>query len=142
MDLESTEISDLPAAQELPDTGKVPGKRSNGQHEGRVFGLPELLHALQAVRVGDFSVRLPGDQTGLKGKIADAFNEIVAANERMAEQLEHVGEVVGREGKTRTRVEELPDVCRRPARVLAAKPRWRLDRPERRAGCRLKPQEF
>ena len=64
----------------------------------------ELLEALQAMRVGDFSVRLPGDQTGLAGKIADAFNEIVAANERMAQQLEHVGQVVGREGKTRQRV--------------------------------------
>ena len=64
----------------------------------------ELLHALQAMRIGDFSVRLPSDQTGLEGKIADTFNEIVAANERMAQQLEHVGQVVGREGKTRTRV--------------------------------------
>jgi HAMP domain-containing protein/signal transduction histidine kinase/DNA-binding response OmpR family regulator len=104
MDLEPNAISDVPAAQEAPGSSKVPGKRSNGQHEGRGLGLPELLHALQAMRVGDFSVRLSGNQTGLKGKIADAFNEIVAANERMAEQLEHVGEVVGREGKTRTRV--------------------------------------
>src|SRR5579871_69017 len=64
----------------------------------------ELLHALQAMRVGDFSVRLPGNRTGLGGKIADTFNEIVAANERMARQLDHVGQVVGREGKTRHRV--------------------------------------
>ena len=64
----------------------------------------ELLHALQAMRIGDFSVRLPSDRTGLEGKIADTFNEIVAANERMAAELEHVGQVVGREGKTRTRV--------------------------------------
>jgi HAMP domain-containing protein/CheY-like chemotaxis protein len=63
-----------------------------------------LLHALQAMRVGDFSVRLPHDQLGLAGKIADTFNEIVAANERMAQQLEQVGEVVGRQGKTRKRV--------------------------------------
>jgi HAMP domain-containing protein/CheY-like chemotaxis protein/signal transduction histidine kinase len=47
---------------------------------------------------------LPGDQTGLSGKIADTFNEIVAANERMAHQLERVGHVVGREGETRQRV--------------------------------------
>ena len=66
--------------------------------------LHSLLTALQAMRVGDFSVRLPGDQTGLMGKISDAFNEIVAANERMAQQLEHVGQTVGREGKTRQRV--------------------------------------
>ncbi|MGE0118737.1 MAG: HAMP domain-containing protein [Dongiaceae bacterium] len=56
------------------------------------------------MRVGDFSVRLPGDQTGLTGKIADTFNDIVAANQRMAQQLERVGQVVGREGKTRQRV--------------------------------------
>jgi HAMP domain-containing protein/CheY-like chemotaxis protein/signal transduction histidine kinase len=66
--------------------------------------LAELLSALQAVRVGDFSVRLPGDQTGIAGKIADTFNEIVAANQRMAQQLEEVGHVVGREGKTGKRV--------------------------------------
>ena len=63
-----------------------------------------LLHALQAMRVGDFSVRLPRDQVGLAGKIADTFNDIVAANERMAQELEQVGEVVGRQGKTRKRV--------------------------------------
>src|SRR5947209_1504642 len=68
------------------------------------FDLHQMLHALQAMRVGDFSVRLPGDRIGLAGKIADTFNEIVAANEQMARQLEHVGQVVGREGKTRQRV--------------------------------------
>ncbi|MBI3516078.1 MAG: HAMP domain-containing protein, partial [Proteobacteria bacterium] len=56
------------------------------------------------MRIGDFSVRLPGNRTGLAGKIADTFNEIVAANERMAGQLDHVGQLVGREGKTRHRV--------------------------------------
>ncbi|GAU86683.1 sensory histidine kinase [Bosea sp. BIWAKO-01] len=66
--------------------------------------LHELLDAFQAMRRGEFSVRLRGNQTGLAGKIADAFNDIVAANGRMAEQLEHVGQVVGRDGKTRTRV--------------------------------------
>src|SRR5713101_98411 len=66
--------------------------------------LHDLLHALQAMRVGDFSVRMSGSQVGLLGKIADTFNEIVAANERMAQQLERVGHVVGREGKTRQRV--------------------------------------
>src|SRR3979490_2447254 len=37
-------------------------------------------------------------------KICDAFNTISDANQRIAQQLEHVGEVVGRQGKTRTRV--------------------------------------
>src|SRR5437867_7959065 len=66
--------------------------------------LTNLLTALQAMRLGDFSVRMAGDQVGILGKIADAFNDIAAANERMAGQLEHVGEMVGREGKTRYRV--------------------------------------
>ena len=60
---------------------------------------------MQAVRDGDFSVRLPGDWTGLDGKIADTFNEIVAANASMARELERVGTVVGKQGKTRQRVQ-------------------------------------
>src|SRR5512135_1656769 len=56
---------------------------TNGQLNGHSFGMHELLHALQAMRIGDFSVRLPSDQTGIEGKIADTFNEIAAANERM-----------------------------------------------------------
>src|SRR6516164_845287 len=79
----------------------VAAERLNG---GSAADLYDLLNALQAMRVGDFSVRMAGSQVGLLGKIADTFNEIVAANERMAQQLEHVGHVVGREGKTRQRV--------------------------------------
>src|SRR5581483_11887090 len=68
------------------------------------FDARALLRALQAVRDGDFSVRLPGDWTGLSGKIADTFNDIVAANAHMADELERVGQVVGKQGKTRHRV--------------------------------------
>ena len=66
--------------------------------------LNELLEALQAMQAGDFSVRLPGNHTGIAGKIADTFNDVVSTNQRMAQQLERVGEVVGKEGKTRQRV--------------------------------------
>jgi HAMP domain-containing protein/CheY-like chemotaxis protein/signal transduction histidine kinase len=77
----------------------------NGHANGaELFKAVELLEALQAMRLGDFSVRLPSHHVGLAGKIADAFNDIVASNERMAKELEHVGQVVGRDGKTRTRV--------------------------------------
>ncbi|MGA8078951.1 MAG: HAMP domain-containing protein [Xanthobacteraceae bacterium] len=47
---------------------------------------------------------MAGDRVGIIGKIADAFNDIVATNQRMAKQLERVGQVVGREGRTRQRV--------------------------------------
>jgi len=79
-------------------------ERLNGKTEPGPLELQHLLHALRAMRAGDFTVRMPGDQLGIIGKIADTFNEIVASNERMAMQLERVGEVVGREGKTRQRV--------------------------------------
>jgi len=62
-----------------------------------------ILSGLQTMRNGDFSVRLPGSWTGLAGKIADTFNEIVAANQQMAHELKRVGQVVGKEGRTRER---------------------------------------
>jgi hypothetical protein len=62
-----------------------------------------VLAALQTMRDGDFSVRLPGFWTGLGGKIADTFNDIVAANQQMAEELKRVGQVVGKEGRIRER---------------------------------------
>jgi HAMP domain-containing protein/CheY-like chemotaxis protein/signal transduction histidine kinase len=65
--------------------------------------LSVVLAALHTMRDGDFSVRLPGSWTGLAGKIADAFNDIVGANQQMAQELNRVGHVVGKEGRTRER---------------------------------------
>src|SRR3954451_3565173 len=88
--------------------GASPQVRRVSKAKPPINGTPDpmqdLLHALQAMRAGDFSVRMTGDHLGIEGKIADTFNEIVAANQRMAQQLERVGQVVGREGKTRQRV--------------------------------------
>src|SRR5258706_5474107 len=65
--------------------------------------LVAILGSLQTMRDGDFSVRLPGSWVGLSGKVADTFNEIVAANQHMATELKRVGQVVGKEGRTRER---------------------------------------
>src|SRR5947199_176456 len=65
--------------------------------------LSVVLAALQTMRDGDFSVRLPGSWTGLAGKIADTFNDIVGANQQMAQELNRVGQVIGKEGRTRER---------------------------------------
>ena len=70
----------------------------------RPVDLRELLRALRAVRDGDFTVRLPGEWTGISGKIADTFNDIVATNQRLAGELERVGQAVGKQGQTRQRV--------------------------------------
>src|SRR4026208_1743866 len=53
---------------------------------------------------GVFWGRLPQDWVGIDGKIADTFNDIISANARIAGELERVGLVVGKQGKTRQRV--------------------------------------
>ncbi len=67
------------------------------------FNPRKLLNALIAARNGDFSVRLPAEWTGLEGKIADAFNDIMVCNETMSKELERVSTAVGKEGKIRQR---------------------------------------
>src|SRR5882724_1704100 len=66
--------------------------------------LSVILAGLQTMRDGDFSVRLPGDWTGLAGKIADTFNDIVTANHQISRELRRVGQAVGKEGRTRERM--------------------------------------
>ena len=81
--------------------------RGNGRGARSEIGSGELsilLASLQTMRDGDFSVRLPGSWTGLPGKIADTFNDIVAANQQMAMELQRIGQVVGKEGRTRERM--------------------------------------
>src|SRR6202163_3851864 len=83
----------------------VENSKNNGSHSHSNGSgeLAAILASLQTMRDGDFSVRLPGAWTGLPGKIADTFNEIVAANQHMANELKRVGQVVGKEGRTRER---------------------------------------
>src|SRR5438477_10546907 len=84
-----------------------PPARDNGAStavaEPMSADLSLILDTLRRMRDGDFSVRLPGSWIGLPGKIADTFNDIVAANQQMAEELKRVGQVVGKEGRTRER---------------------------------------
>ncbi|PMB51656.1 hybrid sensor histidine kinase/response regulator, partial [Fischerella thermalis CCMEE 5201] len=61
--------------------------------------LRQLLRTLSAVKKGDFSARMPIDQTGMAGKIADTLNDIIEQNERLTAELQRIGNVVGKEGK-------------------------------------------
>src|SRR4029077_8602473 len=62
-----------------------------------------MLAALTALKQGDSRVRLPLEWTGLSGKVAEAFNEVVDLNERMAEELVRLAKTVGKQGKLRQR---------------------------------------
>jgi HAMP domain-containing protein/CheY-like chemotaxis protein/signal transduction histidine kinase len=65
--------------------------------------LSVILASLRTMSDGDFSVRLPGSWTGLAGKLADTFNDIASSNQQIARELKRVGQVVGKEGRTRER---------------------------------------
>ena len=65
---------------------------------------PLLLGTLARVRSGDLSARMPVEWTGLPGKIADALNDILAANENLSAEVARVTQAVGKEGKLSQRV--------------------------------------
>jgi HAMP domain-containing protein/CheY-like chemotaxis protein len=94
-----------------PETGSAAVADAPGNGHGQLNSPGEpttaelgiILASLQRMQEGDFSVRLPGSWVGLPGKIADTFNDIVAANEQMADELARVGQAVGKEGRIRER---------------------------------------
>ena len=85
---------------------KKRSKRKNGDspQSDDSAELAVILQTLLRVRDGDFSVRLPVVWTGLTGRIADTFNEIVTANQQMSLELKRLGQTLGKEGKVRERV--------------------------------------
>jgi HAMP domain-containing protein/CheY-like chemotaxis protein len=59
----------------------------------------ELLNALMALKKGNFSYRMPYDHTGIAGKVADTFNEIMDMQEGLVTEVQTVAKVVGKEGQ-------------------------------------------
>src|ERR1041385_5429849 len=84
----------------LHKNGNKNGKTKTADEQ---VDLTAILTSLQSMRDGDFTVRLPGTWIGLAGKVADTFNDIVSANQHMAEELKRLGQVVGKRGMTRER---------------------------------------
>ena len=101
--MKRTDKTTATAAVEAEPLAKNNGQTTAGT-ELAAANMSVILASLQTMRDGDFSVRLPGNWTGLAGKIADTFNDIVAANQQMAKELKRVGQVVGKEGRTRERM--------------------------------------
>ncbi len=64
----------------------------------------ELLAGLHALRDGDFAARLSADARGIKGRIADAFNDVIAVAQRRVAETERICRVVGREGRLKQRM--------------------------------------
>jgi methyl-accepting chemotaxis protein len=64
----------------------------------------DLLRCLEALKGGDFTVRLPLSKDGEGRDIARAFNDLAALNERMLKELKRIAATVGRQGKLGERV--------------------------------------
>ncbi len=63
-----------------------------------------VLAALVAFRDGDFSVRLPSDWAGMEGRIAEAFNQALAHEERITKEVTRLSVTVGKDGRLQQRM--------------------------------------
>ena len=94
----------IPASANPLATGilAVPRTGTNGEQSSSFSD--QLLTAMLSFREGDFSVRMPNNLTGVDGKIADAFNNIVLFSDRRAKETLRVSKRVGKEGKLKQRM--------------------------------------
>ena len=86
-----------------PAEGKQRRKSRSGQATSKHSeGSPaearsrQLLSAIMAFRDGDFSVRLPADWAGTDGRIAEAFNHVIAHEDRIAQEVTRLSMTVGK----------------------------------------------
>ncbi len=73
----------------------------NGEH----IDSKRLLQVLTEVKNGNFSVRLPVDETGMYGKICDTLNEIISLNEDMTREFNRASVTIGKQGKLTHRLD-------------------------------------
>ena len=88
-----------------PNGAKAPGAKANGARANggnAISNANRLLNALTALKKGDFTVRLPTDWTGMDGKIADAFNEVVELNQGRAHELDASAASSARKARSRS----------------------------------------
>ena len=103
-------------ARVRPRTGKTSTRtaaksspRNIAAPPAQQFDLKGLLRTLQAVRDGDFSVRMPSDYEGIEGKVAETLNEIIGANQRLANRCPNCGgELVRRPRRPADRLRKDP----------------------------------
>src|SRR6266566_2797599 len=101
------------AARSLTGIKEPPGSKNGSRAAGLadisgddlLLDNKELLRVLTEVRNGNFSVRMPIDESGVKGKICDTLNEIISLNEEMMREFTRAGNTIGKQGKLTQRIE-------------------------------------
>jgi len=92
MDVSTTPPKAKPTPPRARRAGR-PRHEANGSDQLSTDRVDErkLLEALTALRKGNFTPRLPIKWTGIAGKVADTFNDVMETNQRMARELERLG---------------------------------------------------
>src|SRR6266853_115880 len=83
--IDATERASLPG-------GRGHTAESAGSQNGKDDPLNQILAAF---RDGDFSVRLPLAWPGIEGRIAEAFNQTISQEQRIAEEVTRLSITVG-----------------------------------------------
>ncbi|HXB33852.1 MAG TPA: HAMP domain-containing protein [Puia sp.] len=100
----SKEAKKRPAAK--PDTnGHTNGAVATSYVDSSLLDDKELLRILLQVRNGNFTVRMPIGEVGVKGRIYDTLNEIISLNEEMMREFTKAGNTIGKQGKLTQRIE-------------------------------------
>jgi hypothetical protein len=94
------------ARKAKPPRNSIPGQGVtafvvDSQAEARAR---QLFTAMVAFRDGDFGVRLPTDWAGTDGRIAEAFNQALAHEDRITREVTRLSVTVGKEGRLRQRM--------------------------------------
>jgi signal transduction histidine kinase/CheY-like chemotaxis protein/HAMP domain-containing protein len=76
-----------------------------GEAFGAKIDAEVLLNVLARVKSGDFTARMPLGWVGVAGKVGDAVNDVIIANQTLETELDRISNVVGKEGKLSRRAE-------------------------------------
>ena len=72
-----------------------------------------LLSAILCLPTAIFPVRLPADWDGTDGRIAEAFNQTIASEDRITQEVTRLSITVGKEGALEARAPSRTRVDRR-----------------------------
>ncbi|HEV3325291.1 MAG TPA: hypothetical protein VG052_06780, partial [Puia sp.] len=90
----SKEAKKRPVAK-LTANGHSNDVRTATYEDSSLLDDKELLRILLQVRNGNFTVRMPIGEVGVKGRIYDTLNEIISLNEEMMREFTKAGNTIG-----------------------------------------------